>query len=74
MPRYKVLSVGKIMGKVSTVSLGGCTPAVNVNSKLDSLIELASESESALAVVDDAGQLVGELNQSMILKAMNSKS
>ena len=74
VPRYKVLSVGKIMGKVSTVSLGGCAPVVNANAKLDSLIDLVSESESALAVVNDEGQLVGELNQSMMLKAMSGKS
>ncbi len=74
VPRYKVLSVGKIMDKVSTVSLDGCAPVVNASAKLDSLIDLAAESESALAVVNDEGQLVGELNQSVMLKAMNCKS
>ncbi len=74
VPRYKVLSVGKIMSEVATVSLNSNVPVVNANAKLDSLIELASESESALAVVNDEGELVGELNQSTMLKAMSSKS
>ncbi len=74
VPRYKVLSVGKIMGEVSTVSLNGSCPVVNASAKLDSLIDLASESGSALAVINDEGQLVGELNQSMMLKAMSGKS
>ncbi len=74
VPRYKVLSVGKIMSDVATVSLNDNVPVVHANAKLDSLIDLASESESALAVVNDDGQLVGELNQSTMLKAMSSKS
>jgi len=74
VPRYKVLSVGKIMSEVATVSLNGNIPVVNANAKLDSLIDLASESDSALAVVNDEGELVGELNQSTMLKAMSSKS
>lgn len=74
VPRYKVLSVGKIMGEISTVSLDGNSHVINVNAKLDSLIGIASESKAALAVINDQGQLVGELNQSMILKAMNSRA
>ena len=74
VPRYKVLSVGKVMVPPTTVSLSNGAPVVKESAKLDSLIDLASESESPLAVVNEAGELVGEINQSMILKAMNSRS
>jgi CBS-domain-containing membrane protein len=40
---------------------------------LDTLIDIASETEGALAVVNAKGELVGEINQSMILKAMRTK-
>ncbi len=73
VPRYKVLSVGKVMRQPVNVSLNGDNPVVNVSAKLDSLIEIASESERPLAVVDDQGQLIGEINQSMILRAMSTK-
>ena len=73
VPRYKVLSVGKVMQAVSTVSLNGDNPVVSESAKLDSLIEVASESEKALAVVNSDGQLVGEITQSMFLKAMSTK-
>ncbi len=73
VPRYKVLSVGKVMKAVSSVNLND-NPVVKESAKLDTLIDLASDSEVPLAVVDSEGQLVGEINQSMMLKAMNSKS
>ena len=74
VPRYKVLSVGKVMKEASTVSLTSGAPIVKENDKLDSLIDIASESETALAVANDEGELVGEINQTMILKAMNSRA
>ncbi|MCY3768657.1 MAG: glycine betaine/L-proline ABC transporter ATP-binding protein [Gammaproteobacteria bacterium] len=73
VPRYKVLSVGKVMKAVSSVNLND-NPVVKESAKLDTLIDLASDSAVPLAVVDSEGQLVGEINQSMMLKAMNSKS
>ena len=47
---------------------------INQNAKLDSLIDVITQSEGALAVVDDANQIVGEIDQAMILKAMDSRS
>ena len=73
VPRYKVLSAGKVMIEPANVSLNGDYSSVNVNAKLDSLIDIASATDGPLAVVDDEGLLVGEINQSMILKAMNSR-
>ena len=71
VPRYKVLSVGKIMREASNTN---ASHRCNVNDKLDSLIDAACDSDGPLAVVDDDNQIVGEIDQSMILKAMNSRS
>ncbi len=73
VPRYKVLSVGKIMRDPSaSVSTDGV--CCSMGAKLDSLIDLAIESQGPLGVVDERGQLVGEIDQAMILKAMDSRS
>ena len=73
VPRYKVLSAGAVMAPPDTVNLNGDFPVVNETAKLDSLIDIASESEGALAVVNSDNQLVGQINQSIILKAMRTR-
>ena len=73
VPRYKVLSVAKVMREPQTVSLNGDFPVVNASDKLDALIEVASSTEGALAVINAEGELVGEISQSMILRAMQTK-
>ena len=45
-----------------------------MGAKLDSLIDLAIESSGPLGVVDERGHLVGEIDQAMILKAMDSRT
>ncbi len=72
VPRYKVLSAGKIMRKPDNVTLNGGS-TVNIDAKIDSFIDLASNTPGPLPVVDSQGNLVGEISQSMILKAMNTK-
>ncbi len=74
VPRYKVLSVGKVMRLVSDAIGANGAETVNENAKLDSLIDTAIQHEGPLAVVDDDGQVVGEIDQAMILKAMDSRS
>ncbi len=74
VPRYKVLSVGKVMRPVSDAIGANGAETVNENAKLDSLIDTAIQHEGPLAVVDDDGQVVGEIDQAMILKAMDSRS
>ena len=74
VPRYKVLSVGKVMREASEATKRDGGPECNVNAKLESLIDIACESSIPLKVMDDDNQLVGEIDQSMILKAMNSRS
>ncbi len=73
VPRYKVLSVGKIMrDPSSSVTTDGV--CCSMGAKLDSLIDLAIQTQGPLGVVDERGQLVGEIDQAMILKAMDSRS
>lgn len=74
VPRYKVLSVGKVMREVSDATKTNGVHRCSVNDKLDSLIDIACESSIPLTVVDDDNQVVGEIDQTMILKAMNSRS
>ncbi|MEE8365475.1 MAG: glycine betaine/L-proline ABC transporter ATP-binding protein [Gammaproteobacteria bacterium] len=73
VPRYKVLSVGKVMREASEATKSNGGPECNVHDKLESLINIACESSTPLKVLDDDNQLVGEIDQSMILKAMNSR-
>ena len=74
VPRYKVLSVGKIMRAASTKALADGAKKVREDAKLDTLIDIAIAANGPLAVVDNDNQIVGEIDQSMILKAMDSRS
>ena len=74
VPRYKVLSVGMIMREASDATRSNGAHRVSENAKLDSLIDIATQSEGPLAVVNDDDQIVGEIDQAMILKAMDSRS
>jgi glycine betaine/proline transport system ATP-binding protein len=74
VPRYKVLSAGKVMRSASQdVAANGSNPIL-ATAKLDSLIERIAASDTPVPVVDDAGQLVGEIDREIIMRAMNSKS
>jgi glycine betaine/proline transport system ATP-binding protein len=74
VPRYKVLSVGKIMRAPSDASRNNGCQTVSEDAKLDALIDIAIEANGPLAVVNSENQVVGEIDQSMILKAMDSRS
>ena len=74
VPRYKVLSVGKVMRVASDAVLAAGTERVNAHAKLDSLIDIATQCDGPLAVVDDENEIIGEIDQAMILKAMDSRS
>ena len=74
VPRYKVLSVGKVMRVASDAVLADGTARVNAHAKLDSLIDIATQCDGPLAVVDDENEIIGEIDQAMILKAMDSRS
>ena len=74
VPRYKVLSVGKVMRVASDAVLADGAERVNAHAKLDSLIDIATQCDGPLAVVDDENEIIGEIDQAMILKAMDSRS
>jgi len=74
VPRYKVSSVGKIMREASTAAEASDAPRVSESAKLDSLIDIVIAADGPLAVVDKKDHIVGEIDQSMILKAMDSRS
>ena len=74
VPRYKVLSVGKVMRVASDAVLADGAERVNAHAKLDSLIDIATQCDGPLAVVDDENEIIGEIDQTMILKAMDSRS
>ncbi len=74
VPRYKVLSVGKIMRDASDAVKATGVERVSDDAKLDSLIDTVIAADGPLAVVDSNNSIVGEISQSMILKAMDSRS
>ncbi|MFT5113989.1 MAG: glycine betaine/proline transport system ATP-binding protein [Parasphingorhabdus sp.] len=74
VPRYKVLSVGKVMREASELVINNGADRVNESDKLDTLIDIATRSNTPLGVVNSEGQVVGEIDQAMILKAMDSRS
>jgi len=73
VPRYKVVSVGKVMQDVSNSARIESAQRVHHNEKIDSLIDLVTNSDGPLAVVDDDNQIIGEVTQTMILRAMSSR-
>ena len=74
VPRYKVLSVGKIMREASAATRASDVQTVRETAKLDSLINIVINSKGPLAVINDENQIVGEVDQVMILQAMDSRS
>jgi len=74
VPRYKVLSVGKIMREASDGIKSNAAERVSEDAKLDSLIDIVIAADGPLAVVDKNDRIIGEIDQSIILKAMDSRS
>ena len=74
VPRYKVLSVGKIMREASAAVKADDVSRVSESAKLDSLIDIVIAANGPLAAINEEGQIVGEIDQAMILKAMDSRS
>ena len=74
VPRYKVLSAGKVMRDTSQTTIPTGFDGINADAKIDSLIDMIADSDNALPVVDNAGAIIGEIDRSIIMRAMNSKS
>ncbi|MEC8153720.1 MAG: glycine betaine/L-proline ABC transporter ATP-binding protein, partial [Pseudomonadota bacterium] len=68
--RYKVLSVGKVMRPASKgLSADG---GVRSGAKIESAINQVADTDSPVAVVDEAGDIVGEIDREIIMRAMTS--
>ena len=74
VPRYKVLSVGKVMRPPTDAVRAGDAERCRDDDKLYTLIDRVTRSPTPLAVVDASGTIVGEVDQAMILKAMDSRT
>ncbi|MEM7422829.1 MAG: glycine betaine/L-proline ABC transporter ATP-binding protein [Pseudomonadota bacterium] len=76
VPRYKVLSAGKVMRPAGTRarSLHADGYGVDAAAKLDDLIEQAADTDEPLPVVDPAGALIGEIDRAIVMRAMSSRS
>lgn len=73
VPRYKVVSVGRVMQEVSDLARIESAQRIHHKEKIDSLIDAVTDSDGPLAVIDDENCIVGEVTQTMILRAMSSQ-
>ena len=73
VPRYKVVSVGRVMQEVSDPARIESAQRIHHKEKIDSLIDAVTDSDGPLAVIDDENCIVGEVTQTMILRAMSSR-
>jgi len=73
VPRYKVLSAGKVMRETRLKKVAKGAISVDATAKIDSLINAVADSDEALPVIDPAGRVVGEIDRSIIMRAMNTR-
>ena len=76
VPRYKVLSAGTVMRR--EVSRGareryGEGRRVPAGTKLDRLIEWIADTDTPLPVVDGEERLIGEIDRTILMRAMNTR-
>lgn len=75
VPRYKVLSAGKVMRNTKQKSIPKGHQPILESTKIDSLIDICADSDIALPVTcSDTGKILGEIDRSIIMKAMSSGS
>jgi len=70
VPRYKVLSAGKVMKPLNGQAVDGHGPTVPVTAKIESLIDLVADTDQPLAVVDADGIVQGMVDRSIVMKSM----
>ena len=75
VPRYKVLSAGKVMLDTKQKTIPKGLEPILDNAKIESLIDICADTDIALPVTcSDTGKILGEIDRSIIMKAMNSRS
>ena len=74
VPRYKVLSAGKVMREAGAQATESHAQGIGIKSKskLDDLIDDLADVDHALPVVDESGALLGEIDRAMVMRAMSS--
>ncbi|OED42703.1 proline/glycine betaine ABC transporter ATP-binding protein [Chromatiales bacterium (ex Bugula neritina AB1)] len=72
VPRYKVLSAGKVMRSLNGSAGKTGLATVPMSAKIDSLINLVADSDEPVQVIDDNGSPCGEIDRSIVMKAMNA--
>ena len=72
VPRYKVLSAGKVMRPASGAANG--REPIPASAKIESLIDRMADSDAALPVADATGAIVGEIDRAIIMRAMMTKT
>jgi len=70
VPRYKVLSAGKVMRAVQKKPLGANDQGVALTAKIDDLIDAVTNTDVPLSVVDEQGMICGEIDRSIVMKSM----
>lgn len=75
VPRYKVLSAGKVMRPATSDSSQRHADGQGIASraKLDELIDELADVDHAVPVIDDAGALVGEIDRAIVMRAMSTR-
>jgi len=73
VPRHKVVSVGRVMQAVSDPTRIESAERIHHKAKIDSLIHIVTKSDGPMAVIDDENRIVGEVTQTIILKAMSTR-
>ena len=75
VPRYKVLSAGKVMRETKIKSVPDGMAVILDTAKIDSLIDICADSDIALPVTcSESGKILGEIDRSSIMKAMNTSN
>ena len=73
VPRYKVLSAGKVMRALNHGGIEGGAAPVLTTAKIDSLISRVADDDNPVPVATPEGKLVGEIDRSIVMRAMQSR-
>jgi glycine betaine/proline transport system ATP-binding protein len=69
VPKYKVLSAGKVMRK----DFSEKAKCINDNAKIESLIDQICENDTPYPIIDSqSGELIGEIDRTIVMKSMKS--
>ena len=74
VPRYKVLSAGKVMRKTKAKSIKKGVKPVQASDKIETLIDRIADVDDALPVVDESNNLIGEIDRAIVMRAMQSEA